>query len=277
MIHAPKLLAFDLDGTLLTHDKRISPRNAAALKAARAAGVHVTIASGRMHEATGRYAKQLGLPLDTLIVSYNGARVGPIEGAATYECPVDACLAQYLIDYTEAHKLPLNFYYDDVLYVRELNEWTDLYERRTGSVPNPIGSFERFRGVAPTKLLIINSLEVTNSLVAPMKEHYGDSLYITKTDDEYLEFMNPAANKGAALADVASSLGIARENCVAFGDNYNDLPMLEWAGWSVGMGNGKAEVKAVASEVAPDAQQDGVGQIVERMIADLEAREPALA
>ena len=120
------------------------------------------------------------------------------------------------------------------------------------------------KGRAPTKLIIVDSLERTNSLLAPMKAHFGETLYITKTDDEFLEFMNPHVSKAVGLEFTATRLGIDREAVWAFGDSYNDVPMLEWAGRSFAMANGKPEARAAASDAAPDSEDDGVAQILER-------------
>lgn len=265
MLEQPRIIAIDLDGTLLTHAKTISPRNKAAIEAARAHGTAVVLASGRTHEATGKYSHLLGMAPADIVISYNGARVGELDGPRLFERGVPADLAAYVIDYAEEHQLHLNFYYEDTLYVRDLNEWSRLYQGRTGTQPHPIGSLQKMKGKSPTKLLIVNSLERTNGLIAPMKVHFGESLYITKTDDEYLEFMNPQVNKGAALAFVAEKLGVDRSLTWAFGDNYNDIPMLEWAGRSFAMANGKPEAKAAAADEAPDSEEDGVAQVLERV------------
>ncbi len=268
MMHPPKLIALDLDGTFLNPSKQISDRNRAAVNAAIKAGIHVVLASGRMHEATSRYTRLLDMAPSNPVISYNGARVSPIKGPIISEYPIDPDVAAYLIDYTDGVGVHLNFYHDDTLYVKEMDRWSDFYFGRTGSVPNPVSDLGKFKGLSPTKLLVVGTCEETDALVAPMKAHFGESLYITKTDDEYLEFMNPAATKGAALAAVAASLGIARENVVAFGDNLNDLPMLKWAGWPIAMANGKPETHALASEIAPPDDEDGVAQVIERMLRD---------
>lgn len=262
----PGLIALDLDGTLLTHDKLISPGNRYAVRQAIDAGVHVVLASGRMHEATCRYAHMLDMDDDTPVISYNGALVRTVGGETLLDKPVQAEYADYIIEYTSLHGLHLNYYLDDTLYVAEMDRWSRLYNERTGSVPNPVGDLSRFKGESPTKLIIVDSLDVTNGLLGPMRGHFGDTLYITKTDDEYLEFMNRDAGKGSALEVVARRLGVARENVVAFGDNLNDIPMLEWAGWSVAMENAKPEVKQVARQVGLSADQDGVSHGILRFL-----------
>ncbi|MDR3708267.1 MAG: Cof-type HAD-IIB family hydrolase [Capsulimonadaceae bacterium] len=267
MTFKPGLIALDLDGTLLNKVKKVSPRNTAAVNAAIARGIHVCLASGRTHEATSKYAAPFTTTPEDLIISYNGARVGTLGGELIYEKPVSADQAAWLIDYAFEHDLHLNFYTGDTLYVSKLTKWSELYQARTGTVPNAIGDLRTMKGKPATKLIIVDSYEKTNSLLAPMKEHFGSALYITKTDDEYLEFMNAVVDKGEALSFVAQRLGVARENTAAFGDNYNDLPMLAWAGCGVAMSNGKPDVLRAGDEIAPGNDDDGVAQVIERWLA----------
>jgi len=262
----PGLIALDLDGTLLTHDKLISDPNRAAVRRAIDAGIAVVLASGRMHEATVRYAHILGMGDDVPVVSYNGGLVRTVGGVTLSERPVPADSADYLIEYTREHGLHLNYYLNDTLYVTSMDEWSVLYNSRTGSVPEPVGDLGRFKGESPTKLIIVGSKATTDGLLAPMQAYFGNTLYVTKTDDEYLEFMNVDASKASALAIAAEYVGVPQSACVAFGDNLNDIPMLEWAGWSVAMANAKPEVKLAAKEVGPCADDDGVASGIDRLM-----------
>jgi Cof subfamily protein (haloacid dehalogenase superfamily) len=263
MIKNAKLLAFDLDGTLLGDDKKVGSRTAAGIKTAISNGIHVVLASGRMCFSVIRYARELGIPADTPVISYNGALVKTVAGKTIYERSVPIELAQDLIDYTAENHWHLNFYYNDELYMRERDQWAELYLQRFKTAPHFIHDFSPLKKLCPTKLVIIDTIEKTNALQIPMRQRYAGSLYITKTDEEYLEFMNPLATKGCALESVAEYLEIPRDQVVSFGDSFNDIPMLEWAGWSVAMGNAKDEVKAHACQIAPSVDEDGVGQLLE--------------
>src|SRR5262249_4695227 len=94
---------------------------------------------------------------------------------------------------------------------------------------------------------------------------FGESLYVTTTNAEYLEFMHPSANKGSALEMVAAKLGISREETIAFGDGRNDLQMISWAGCGVAMFGAKTEVREAADIIAPPFDEDGLGIIIERL------------
>ena len=259
-----RLAAIDLDGTLLDRAKSISPENRRVIVALVKRGEHIVLASGRMNEATSRYARQLGMANDTPVISYNGALVRTLGGETWLHRPVAPEPAAWLVDFCHEQGYHLNYYLNDTLYVEHDGEWAKLYRGRTGSVPNPVTNLAKFRGDRPTKLILIDTRERTDALVAPMKERFGTSLYITKTDDEYLEFMNPEADKGQALAAVAARLGVRRADCISLGDNHNDIPMLQWAGTGIAMENARDDVRSIADVIAPDCEEDGVAVMLER-------------
>jgi Cof subfamily protein (haloacid dehalogenase superfamily) len=260
------LAAIDLDDTLLGPDHKISARNALAVRALASRGVTCVIASGRMHEATIRFADELGL--DSPIISYNGSLVKHPRTAEVWRhIRVPAGPAALVVEYCADYGHHLNYYLDDHLYVAARTEWADFYLRQTGSPMEVIGDLRELAGSEPTKMILIDSPDVTDRLLGHFQRQFGESLYITKTNSEYLEFMNPAASKGAALELVANRLGIAREATIAFGDGNNDLPMIEWAGLGVAMGTAKPHVRAAADEIAPPYDEDGLGIYIEQLLA----------
>jgi Cof subfamily protein (haloacid dehalogenase superfamily) len=263
----PQLIALDLDGTLLTHDKRISQRNLETVQALAKQGISVVLASGRMHQVTAVYASELGLSAEMPVISYNGAMGRTHAGAPIFEWPVPANEAAEIVDFCWTNDYHLNFYYADTLYIAHQDKWAELYYSRTGSQSHPIGDLRSLEGKKPTKLIIINEPKIVDQLFVEMSEYFGDRLYLTRTDDEYLELLNPEANKGRALEEVAMRLGVSRERCLAMGDNYNDIPMLLWVGVGVAMSNSRKELFDYVTERAPDADEDGVATYLSRFLA----------
>ncbi len=255
-----QLCAIDLDETLLGPDHQISEGNIAAIRVAINRGLQVVIASGRMHEATQKYASLLGLTGP--IISYNGALVKvPATGDEWLHLKTPAPLAAEVMEFCAANGYQLNFYYQGLIYTEADTPWLQLYHGRTGS-PYKVqpGLASAMRGLQPTKLLIVDTPDRTNALLPIFREKYAGSLYVTKTTDEYLEFMPIEANKGAALEIVASKLGIGVSETIAIGDSFNDIPMVEWAGLGLAVGNAKPELKAVADRVIGRYDEDGVGR-----------------
>lgn len=264
----PKLVAIDLDGTLLdSRTHAISPFNMVQVQRVAALGHQVVLASGRAYHTVAAFALALDLADPTPLIAYNGALIRTLNGKTLQHNPLSAEASERIIHFCAAGGYHLNLYLNDQLYVRQLTKWSRLYQRRTGSVPQVTHDLARFDGERPTKLLLIDEPDVTDRLREVFVKEYGDSLYITKTDAEYLEFMSPEVSKGRALARVAEELGFARADCIAFGDSYNDIPMLEWAGTGIAMGNAHAPVKEAANRVAPPADDDGVGQLLRELFA----------
>ena len=258
-----KLAAIDLDGTLLGSDHDISPGNTAAVKRAAEQGAKIVLASGRQWHTIDAFAGKLGLSADAPIIAYNGAMIRTHGGDTWFHQPLPADAAKEIVHYCDKHGFHLNYYLDDILYVRDDTHWSRMYQHRTGTVPHITGDLMQFDGKEPTKLILIDTLETTNRLLAYFQAEFGEALYILKTEDEYLEFMDPRVSKGVALAQIAKHLGLTQAQCAAFGDSYNDSPMLEWAGFGVAMENARAEVKTAADFVAPRNVDDGVGTMLD--------------
>ena len=260
-----QLVAIDLDGTLLdSQTHAISPTNADAVRRVHNQGIQIVLASGRRYATLVDFARQLDLPQETPLVAYNGALIRTLGGETWYHRPLPADLAAKIVrEYQADHQL--NYYLNDEWYSRQETSWSRLYQKRTGSVPHMVGDLTRFDGQTPTKILLIDTCEITDALLPKVQAEFGEALYITKTEDEYLEFMNNGVSKAVALTHVAERLGLDAAQCVAFGDSYNDISMIKWAGLGIAMGNGRDELKQVADAVAPPADDNGVATMLNEL------------
>jgi Cof subfamily protein (haloacid dehalogenase superfamily) len=260
-----RLCAIDLDDTLLGPDHRLSERNCRAIRAVIAQGVTVVLASGRMFATTVRFAEQLDL--DTPVISYNGALVkNPRTGEVWLQECVAPNLAARVLDYCRERRLQLNYYLNDHLYTAEQTPWLDLYHRRTSAPFEIVPDFyTALREEAPTKVIIVDAPETIDRLLPYFRAMFGEALYVTKSNAEYLEFLPPKANKGAALELVTRRFGITAGETLAFGDSWNDIPMLQWAGLGIAVGNAKPEVIAAADRTVRSNAEDGVGVALEEI------------
>lgn len=260
-----RLCALDLDDTLLDSHQELSERNERAVQDILKKGVNVVLASGRIHSSALRFADKLNL--DAPIISCNGAMVRTSRSNEIWldeSIPGDLCTP--IMDYCEEHNLQLNYYRDDVVYSKEYTTWLQLYHTRTKVPLKLIPDFyAQMRGLSSTKLVIVDSPERTDALAPIFKEMLGKYLYITKTTDEYLEFMPLQANKGAALRLVAERLGVDMSETLAFGDGNNDIPLLQAAGLGIAVGNAKSALKAVAGRVIGHHDEASVGATLEEI------------
>ena len=246
-----QLAASDLDGTLLGPRKEISAANAAAVRRLQGAGARFLLASGRRHQNSLRYQRQLGL--DGLLISCAGALVkDPRTGETLHEVLIPADLADGLVAEGEAAGCTVVYYHRDHLYVAETNHWTELYESRVGERAERFpGSLRGLNGEAALKIVWYGEPSALTQMRPALEKKYADTLTILPTDKENLEFMAADATKARALEVVCRHYSVARGATVAFGDGENDAPMLRWAGLGVAMDGGSERAREAAGLVSP--------------------------
>lgn len=261
-----KLVAVDLDGTLLDNDRKISPRAKEAIQAVREMGIEVTLATGRMFFSARTYADELGLSLP--LITYQGALVKVSgSGEVLYERHVDSILAQKVITLAKDHGLNVNFYVDDYVLVEELTAYADTYARKFRAQFREVGDLRKCAHLSPLKLLVIDYNEDDLILFEKKcRREFGNTLYITKSMPEYLEYLHPEATKAAGLDAVVKHMGINPQEVMAIGDSYNDLEMLEYAGFSVVMENAREEIKAKADYITRSNDDDGVAEALDKLM-----------
>ena len=260
-----QLAAFDLDGTLLNEDHKLSPENREALQQLAANEVLVVLVSGRMHRSIQPISDQIGL--ENPIISYNGGMIKhATSGEVYHHTPVSAEDAMAVVKDCVNQNLHLNFCLNDELFVSEKNKWSELYEARTGVPAIPIRDLHKLAGETPTKLLIIHSPDKLQPLLNKFKSTYVEKLYVTQTQAEYIEFMNPKVTKGKALTALANRFNIPIDTVVAFGDSYNDESLLKTAGFGIAMGNAVTSVKTTADYIAETNNANGVAKAIWELI-----------
>jgi len=260
-----KLIAIDLDGTLLTDNHSTDPANLAAIHQAEAQGVSVVICTGRPYPSANQVASQLGLTKNP-IISYNGALVRmPGNGEVLFSQPVPAELAAQVVQDCVEHQLQIHYFLNDVMYVPRVSIGPRLYGQRTGMQPVPVGDLRKFAGNSPTKILIFAGPEVVQRLRPWFQSRYEGKLYVTTSMPEYLEFLHPEVSKGNALRALANQHGLENNQIMAIGDLLNDLPMIEMAGVGVAVGHGDETLKAAADYVTTSSTQ-AVAEAIEQFV-----------
>lgn len=250
----PRLFAFDLDGTLLNSQKKISDANLKALKEIYDSGAVVVFASGRLGSSMLQYCSD---DLEISMLTLNGAAVylGKNHNSQLiYQAPLAADYADFLIKFSQDQQFGLNYYINDHLYTvrsRKNSPWIDLYVQQTSTKYNFLNTFDQFSGCTPSKILFVGEPSEIDRQETYFKNLWKDSIYICRTWDYYLEFLNPSANKGVGLKMLAQAHGLDLSQTVAFGDAENDIPMLKTAGIGIAVGNALDEVKAAARKVSP--------------------------
>ncbi len=265
-----RLIALDLDGTLLDSWSEVPSRNRDALRTVVDKGVIIALASGRMTDCISPFADKIGL--DCPIIGYNGGMARGTQGngrPVLFHRPLEARYGRELIDYCRGRYM-LNFYCDDVLYAEEtagLRKWADIYSTQTGAVYQFVPDLEPFAERDPTKLIVITDPAERDRLHDEWVPRWGKETTIVKTNPEYLEFMNLRTDKGTALEALCRALGIAIAETMALGDGDNDAPMLRTAGLGIAMANATSVSKKSASLVSELTNDDcAVADAVERYV-----------
>ena len=253
-----RLVAIDLDGTLLNDAKQVSDRTALALRGLSERGVRVVLASARPPRSVRHVYELLGL--DTLSIHYNGALIWDEPNRrAAFHLPLPGELVAEVVAVARE-------WADDVVVGCEvLDQWyTDRVDERylteTGRMfqPDVIASLDTFVRQDTTKLMLHADPAAIGRLESVLLDRFGDRVLILQTDADLLQIAHPAAGKAAAVRRVADHYGVPLHETMAIGDAANDVGMLQQAGVAVAMDNACPAAKAVADWVAPSNNDHGV-------------------
>jgi Cof subfamily protein (haloacid dehalogenase superfamily) len=261
----PQLVASDLDGTLLASDLVPRAAEARGVEALRASGVRFVVCTGRMFQSTRRVLAEFGVTQGTC-VCYQGAFAGDLAtGDRLISRPIASELAAEVVVHARALRRHLNAFIDDQLHLEELDHWARLYMER-GGVDCILDQDLKTAvlAAAPDKLLLLTEPEDALTLAPALAERWRGRLYVAISQPGYVEITDPSATKRAALDELARRWGVQRERTVACGDSFNDIDMLEWAGYGVAMAEGPPQVCEAADVVLP---RDELGRLFERLAA----------
>jgi len=261
-----KLLAADLDGTLIGEDFIISPKVKDAVCRVMEKGVRFTIATGRAFGSTLPFAQELGI--NTPLICYQGGLIKDhLSGRVIYEQSVPLPLAQELIRFTRQRGLHLNVYLGGCAYVERMTPEARYYTRITKAAVYPVGDMLAFLDRSPMKFIIVLSDEgATRPLAAELGALFAGQMRFVRSYPRFVEGIPLDVSKGHALAYLADHLGLSLEETIGVGDNDNDLELVEQAGLGVAMGNASPALKAAADYIAPPVDEGGVIEVIERFV-----------
>lgn len=260
-----KLVAVDLDGTLVPDDMQVRPAVRQAIQRALQQGVHVTLATGRAMPDTARYALELGV--DGPVICYQGGLIqDPRTGQVLYRATMPRLLALEAIELAAHDDLDINVYVNDEIWVSRLRHDEAFYRHWLGLPVRQVGDFAAALTEDPIKFIVIAEEAEADRIYPAWSAHFNGRLHIVRSHRLLVEGNPLGVSKGHALARLAAHLGVCREETIAIGDNDNDRSMIEWAGLGVAMGNAPASLKAIADYLAPPVIQDGVAEVLQRFV-----------
>jgi Predicted hydrolases of the HAD superfamily len=263
-----RLIATDLDDTLLRADLSISEGNRRALKKAAAAGIRVVLASGRNIHSMRAYAEFLGLlgPGDYMICS-NGAEIlHSASGRLIDERRLGPELCREIAGEIESRGMPWQIYEEGIIHVNRSNPWALEDSRLSGQPCILVEDRDEFFARGVIKFVVPGEPERISSLVGELAAVLGDRASVVTSKPCFLEVLPEGADKGAALERLAAMVDVPMAETMAIGDAMNDLGMIRAAGWGCAPANASSAAKAAARLVSPKTNdEDAVADLVERV------------
>lgn len=260
-----RLVALDLDGTLLTRDQQLPQEGSLLLRQAAQRGVHVVLATTRRYESTVRFYREL--QLDTPFVCCNGAQVwASPDGPLWAEHCIAEATARAIAELADDQGWELGLTFPHMSY------WRQRPQQPLGLFAPDITIVANNRDAvvgAPLRILTWHpqAIETLGAFCRrTWSEHCSVEVYVDGAGKaESLGIFAPLANKGVALNLVMARLGIAREQVVTIGDNFNDLPMFACGDISVAMANAPETVRQSTTLIAPSHNDEGVAWMLRKL------------
>ncbi|WP_423190107.1 sugar-phosphatase [Alkalibacterium sp. f15] len=261
-----KLIAIDLDGTLLNKERKVTKEVNAAVRAAKEAGIYVVLCTGRPFPGVIPLIEELGLEeSDDYVITYNGALV---QNTHTRESIIDYTMTHqdYLVLEKAAAEAGSHFHaiHNEGIFTpnRDISKYS-VHESFIINIPLFYRTPEEMDPtVNYNKMMMIDEAPILEAAIARLPENVWENYTILRSEPFYLEILNKEASKGKAVAALATRLGIAREEVMAIGDSGNDIDLVDFAGIGIAMENATKEVKAVANFETTSNNENGVAQAI---------------
>lgn len=281
-----KLIAIDMDGTLLTPNHQISERNVKAIRAAMDSGIEVVIATGRAFLDAMKIVESTGLKVPYICL--NGAEVRNKEHEVLRMLSLDNDMIKKIVSELDSESLNYNVYTHERVYTEDLEMEIEQYQHFIDVMGGDVDARERimwrvehghlqeiedfnelYRSEDEVILkFLAKSTRSASLLRAQNNINEFEDIYATSSGPGNIEVTRSEAQKGLALKAYAESLNIDLTECMAIGDNYNDLSMLKIVGHSVAMGNASSDIKSYATHVTETNIEDGVALAIESILEE---------
>ncbi|EHI70053.1 sugar-phosphatase [Streptococcus ictaluri] len=266
-----KLVAVDIDGTLLTDDRQITPEVFQAVQKAKSQGIHIVIATGRPIAGVTSLLQDLHLTdEDDYVITFNG---GLVQSAANGQEIIKELLTYH--DYLEieflSRKLGVHMHAitKEGIFTanRDIGKYT-VHEATLVNMPIHYRTPEEMSDKEIIKIMMIDEPEILDQAIANIPQSFFDNYNIVKSTPFYLELMPKTVSKGGAIIHLAEKLGLDMSQTMAIGDAENDRTMLEVVANPVVMANGVPELKKIAKYITKSNNDSGVAHAINEWVLD---------
>lgn len=263
-----KLIALDMDGTLLNEEKKISKANYEAIKLARKKGIKVVLATGRPTKGIEKYLKELDLTHENeYAVSFNGAVVQEVKtGKIIAKNTMTIDDLKYLYQLSKMFNVNIHALTPDSCITPKINQYSEL-EATMNNIPLEIVDFDSIDNTTTiVKIMFVDPEEKLTDVINNLPSDLYEKYTIVRSAPFFLEFLNKKVNKGYGVELLAKKLDIKPDEVICIGDAENDVHMIKFAGLGVAMGNAFPEVKKIADYVTKTNQDDGVAHVINKFV-----------
>lgn len=271
-----KLIAIDMDGTLLNSNHDVSDKNKEVIKRAIENGINIVVSTGRIFVSARYYAKLIGA--STPIIACNGAYIkGKLfNDEILIDRPIRRIDINKIINILEKNNVKYRYYDDENFYTTSMDYITEKYKKwneyqKPEDEINIVlveNSYEALKNIINIYKFVV--MEDDNQKLNMLKNEILENceVEIVSSWINTFDIMYKKVSKGSALEELCNKLNINKEEVIAIGDNENDLSMIKFAGCGVAMGNGEDIVKAAADVITDTNDNDGVAKIINKLIFD---------
>ena len=263
-----KMIAVDMDGTLLKHDKTISDETIRAIKLARSKGVKLVLATGRPVAGIQRYLEELDLiNIDDYAISFNGVI---LQNTLTKEVISQKTITledlNYLYELSNSLGVNMHAFTKDGLIAPSITKFTQ-HECDINNIEAKIVDFTKLsKDTDVFKFMMIGEESELDEATKKLPKEVFEKYTVVRSAFCFLEFINKECNKGESIITLANHLHIDINDVICIGDAGNDLHMIKYAGLGVAMGNAYPEVKEVADYITKTNDEDGVAHVIHKFI-----------
>lgn len=264
--HGIGLVVSDVDGTLLTPDKRLTPRTAAAIRRLRGEGIHFALASTRPPFGMTQFVEPLGLTTP-LLACAGALAVHPDTGEVLDARPLPGALVLELLDVADAHGLDARLFWADRWAVRSLRDHGVGRELRVlGREPERCADPRALADSGLAKLTLAGPASEIRRAREAIRRDFRGRVTLAHAEGESLDLMHPLVDKGRAVRQLAGLLGLPMTRVAVLGDSEGDLSMFRVAGLAIAMASAPVAVRRAADRTAPSNLADGVAAAIEAWV-----------
>ncbi len=267
-----KLVAIDMDGTLLNRTNQVSERTKKSIELAKEKGVHIILSTGRILKSALYYSETLGLK--NPIIASNGAIIVDEASKIIFNKPIESNLVENIVNMARKNNIYYHFYDEVNFYSHVIDEEVlRFYNEGNSGMKIDIRLFDDIKEITQSKdinvykfLFIDDNKDKLHKFRMELDEL--ENITTSSSWANNIEAMSKNVSKGEALKELCHRLNVKSSEVIAIGDSENDLSMLKFAGLGVSMGNGDEKIKLKADYITDTNDKDGVAKVIENFVLE---------